>query len=135
MKRTLTIATLALAALPLASCSQPPKSDIGLVDVPRLMANWPKYNNYNNQLASDQIALSRSRASNNDKQRQAQALEQRYVQMQTEVAGDVLEAARAVAADKHLRYVLTRQYVGYGGVDVTADVEKQLHITETSPKP
>ena len=46
------------------------------------------------------------------------------------------DAARQVASDKHLTYVFTRQYVGYGGVDITPDVEKILDITEkasTSP--
>ena len=45
-------------------------------------------------------------------------------------------AAQQVAKDKHLSYVLTRQFVGYGGVDITPDVEKILQIVEKpSPTP
>jgi hypothetical protein len=28
---------------------------------------------------------------------------------------------------------VTREFVGYGGVDITPDVEKMLNITEASP--
>ena len=46
------------------------------------------------------------------------------------------DAANKVAGDKHLTYVFTRQYVGYGGVDITPDVEKILKIEEKpSPSP
>ena len=46
------------------------------------------------------------------------------------------DAAQQVATAKNLKYVLTRQYVGYGGVDITPDVEKILNITEkATPSP
>jgi Skp family chaperone for outer membrane proteins len=48
----------------------------------------------------------------------------------------VHDAAQQVANDKHLRYVFTRQNVGYGGVDITPDVEKILQIVEkATPSP
>jgi len=48
----------------------------------------------------------------------------------------VRNAANQVASDKHLQYVLTQQYVGYGGVDITPDVEKILQIVEkATPTP
>ena len=41
-----------------------------------------------------------------------------------------------MAGDKHLQLVFTRQFVGYGGVDITPDVEKILNITEkATPAP
>ena len=37
---------------------------------------------------------------------------------------------------RQLKLVLTREGVGYGGVDITADVEKALNITEkATPTP
>ena len=49
---------------------------------------------------------------------------------------DVRDAAQQVAQAKGLKFVLTRQFVGYGGVDITPDVEKILQITErVTPAP
>ena len=128
------LAALALTA-PLAACGGP-KTDIGLVDVQRVAANWPKFQNAQNQLAADQQTLAASKQSPAEKQRAAQALQQRYAQVQSEISNDVSEAAKQVAGDKHLKYVLTRQFIGYGGVDITPDVMKVLHIEEkATPKP
>lgn len=128
------LAAALLAAL--CSCSSAPKSDIGLVDVQRIMANWPKFQNYQNQLNNDAATVERSTKSNAEKARLRGALQQRFNQDQTELANDVKGAAQQVATDKGLKMVFTRQFVGYGGVDITADVEKILKIEEKpSPKP
>jgi len=109
---------------------------VATLDVTRIQANWPKFINYSNQLASDTDAIQRSSASARQKQQQLDTLRRRYVAMQDEVTGDVRNAAAQVANDKHLRLVVTRQFVGYGGIDITPDVEKILRITEKpSPKP
>ncbi|MBC5798748.1 MAG: hypothetical protein GIX03_08205 [Candidatus Eremiobacteraeota bacterium] len=132
MKRLL-ILTATLAAM--AGCSSQPAT-VATLDVTRIQANWPKFINYSNQLASDTDAIQRSGASVRQKQQQLDALRRRYVSMQDEVTGDVRNAAAQVANDKHLRLVVTRQFVGYGGIDITPDVEKILRITEKpSPKP
>jgi len=48
----------------------------------------------------------------------------------------VRDAAKQVVDLRHLTYVFTRQYVGYGGVDITSDVEKILKIEEkATPAP
>ncbi len=113
-----------------------PKPTIGLVDVPRITANWPKFQNYQNQLSADASALQRSSASNAQKAQQQVALQQRFNAAQTELTGEVQDAAKQVAANKGLKYVFTRQYVGYGGVDITPDVEKILKIEEkATPAP
>jgi len=71
-----------------------------------------------------------------DKARARAELQQRFTQAQTELSNDVSTAAKQVAADRHLTYVFTRQYVGYGGIDITPDVEKILKIEEKpSPTP
>ena len=127
---------LAVLAASLAACSSGPKSDIGLVDVARITANWPKFLNYQNQLQADVLALQQSKASNADKARQQQQLQARYAQAQAELTGEVQDAAKTVAAQKSLKLVFTREYVGYGGVDITPDVEKILKIDEkATPKP
>lgn len=131
----LAVAVAALAAL-LPACSHAPQSDIGLVDVGRITANWPKFINYQNQLNADMQALQHSGVSETVKGRQVQGLQLQYQQNQTELTNDVREAAQQVAAAKQLHLVLTRQFVGFGGVDITPDVEKALNITEkASPAP
>ncbi len=128
-----------LAATLLASlcaCSSAPKSDIGLVDVQRIMANWPKFQNYQNQLNNDAATVERSTKSSAEKSRLRDALQQRFAQDQSELANDVKGAAQQVAGERGLKMVFTRQFVGYGGVDITPEVEKVLKIEEKpSPKP
>jgi Skp family chaperone for outer membrane proteins len=129
---------LAALAVPLlaTACSSRPKSDIGLVDVQRVVANWPKFQNYENQLNADAATVQQSRASAAQKQREMNALRQRFANNQTELTNDVRNAATQVAGDRHLKYVLTQQFVGYGGVDITPDVEKVLQIVEkATPAP
>jgi Skp family chaperone for outer membrane proteins len=136
MNNRFVFATLAAALLGLAACSKPPSSDIGLVDVARLTSNWPKFLNYQNQLNADVATIRGSRASDNEKNRELQGLQARFATNQTELTNNVRDAAQQVANDKHLRLVFTRQFVGYGGVDITPDVEKILNITEkATPAP
>jgi Skp family chaperone for outer membrane proteins len=124
-------ATAALASL--AACGKnASNTDIGLVDVQRISQNWPKFQNYQNQLANDAQTIEHSRKPDRDKARARGQLQARFAQAQTELSVDVTAAAKQVAADKHLTYVFTRQYVGFGGVDITADVEKILKIEDKS---
>jgi Skp family chaperone for outer membrane proteins len=112
------------------------QSNIGLVDVQRIALNWPKFQNYQNQLAADAQTIERSNRSARDKSQARAQLQARFARAQSELTNDVSDAAKRVAADKHLTYVFTRQYVGYGGVDITPDVEKILKIEEKpSPTP
>jgi Skp family chaperone for outer membrane proteins len=112
------------------------QSGIGLVDEERIKANWPKFLNYQNQLSNDAQTIERSGKPDREKQRLRAALQERFVRDQSELSNDVSDAAKQVASDKHLTYVFTRQYVGYGGVDITPDVEKILKIEEKpSPAP
>jgi Skp family chaperone for outer membrane proteins len=124
-------------ALLAAGCTQQAASgQIGTVNVSRITANWPKFLNYQNQLSADAQAIDRSNVSPRDKARQQAALQQRFTQFQDEVTNDVRTAAQQVASDKHLKLVVTREFVGYGGIDITPDVERILKITEVAtPKP
>jgi Skp family chaperone for outer membrane proteins len=123
----------ALAATLTACTSQ--QSQIATVNITRITQNWPKFINYNNQLASDTDAIQRSSASAADKQRQLDGLRQHFVKMQQEVTNDVRAAAEQVANQRHFKLVITHEFVGYGGTDITPDVEKILKITEKSPSP
>jgi len=123
----------AIALFALAGCASSQDSSVATIDLARIQANWPKFINYSNQLASDSAAINRSSASPRQKQQQLEVLRQHYVDMQNEVSGDVRNAAEEVANEKHLKLVVTRQFVGYGGIDITSDVEKILKITEKPP--
>ncbi len=130
MKR---IIFLALALATTAGCASQPDSTVATIDLTRIQNNWPKFINYSNQLASDTASINRSTASQQQKQQELDELRKRYVSMQNEVTGDVRDAAAKVADERHIKLVVTRQFVGYGGIDITADVEKLLNIVETSP--
>ncbi len=138
MNKRMLLAVLATSVVALTGChgGSSASSSIGLVDVPRITSNWPKFLNYQNQLNADAQAVQQSHLSDAEKQREMAALNSKYQAGQAELTGDVRSAAQQVAADKHLSLVFTQQYVGYGGVDITADVEKILNITErASPAP
>jgi Skp family chaperone for outer membrane proteins len=136
MNNRFAFAALAASLLVLSACSKPPSSDIGLVDVARLTSNWPKFLNYQNQLNADVATIRGSRASDNEKNRELQNLQAHFATNQTELTNNVRDAAQQVASDKHLRFVFTRQFVGYGGVDITPDVEKILQVVEkATPAP
>ncbi len=130
-------AALAASLLVMTACSKPPAGgDIGLIDVQRLSANWPKFLNYQNQLNADVNAVRTSHQSDSQKAREMAGLQYRFQTNQTELTNNVHDAAQQVANDKHLRFVFTRQNVGYGGVDITPDVEKILQIVEKpTPSP
>ncbi|MDP9110069.1 MAG: OmpH family outer membrane protein [Candidatus Eremiobacteraeota bacterium] len=125
-----------LAAAVVAGCGSKTQSSVGLVDVARLTSNWPQYVNYNNQLVSDEQAIGQGRGSNAQKQQQARELQRRYAQIQADLVAKVRAAAAQVAQQKNIKLVVTREFVGFGGVDITPDVEKILGITErATPSP
>lgn len=111
-------------------------SPIGLVDVQRIVANWPEYQGYQNQLYSDERSIQSRRESNRRKQRDALVLERKYTQVTDRLSQQIRDAAGRIAAQRRLKLVLTREGIGYGGIDITGDVEKALNITEkATPTP
>ena len=117
--RRIVIAAALVASL--AACGAP-TNNIGLIDEERIKANWPKFLNYQNQLSYDAQVIERSRDSARRKAQERLQLQQRFVREQNELTGDVTDAAR--------------QFVGYGGVDITPEIEKILQIVEkASPTP
>ena len=108
-------------------------SPVGLLDVQRLTANWPQFNNAQNQLASDEHAIETSSASAAAKRAQAQQVEAKFSKISDQLVSEIRAATSKVAEQRSLKLVVTREYVGYGGTDITPDVEKILGITEASP--
>lgn len=104
---------------------------IGIVDVARLRDHWSKFKADDAELAAQSRALRESSAPPAELERRRTALRMRYLRMQDDVTGDVRRASDAVAKARGLTLVLTQESVGYGGVDITADVERELHITES----
>jgi phosphoglycerol transferase MdoB-like AlkP superfamily enzyme len=123
----------ALAAALLAGCSN--NSPVGLIDIGRIVANWKTYQLNQQQLMIDEQKIVQSRASNSEKQRQALALQKKYAGITNDLTKQIRDAASKVASDKGLKIIVTKQGVGYGGVDITPDVEKVLNITEASSSP
>jgi Skp family chaperone for outer membrane proteins len=124
----------ALAAALLAGCGT--ASPIGLVDVQRIVANWPEYQNYQNQLLVDEQSIAGGKSSRQQKQQAAVALQKKYGKITEQLTQQIRDAASKIAQQKNLKLVLTREGIGYGGVDITPDVEKSLNITEkATPTP
>ena len=130
--KKLAIATL--AAILLGGCAN--NSNIGLLDIGRIVANWSTYSNYQQQLMIDEQQIAQSKISNAQKQKEALALQKKYAKITDDLTKQIRDAAAKIAADRQLKLVVTKQGVGYGGVDITADVEKAMNITEkATPKP
>jgi Skp family chaperone for outer membrane proteins len=124
----------AFAAIVSSGCAA--SSPVGLVDVQRIVANWPEYQNYQNQLLGDEQSIAKGRGSNAQKQRAALALQAKYAKITDQLTQQIRDAAGKIATQKQLKLVLTREGVGFGGIDITPDVEKSLNITEkTTPAP
>ena len=131
-KQSIVIATLAAALL--AGCGT--SSPVGLVDVQRIVANWPMYQNYQAQLIGDEQAIEQKKESVAQKRRDAIALQIRYAKITDQLTQQVRDAASKIAAAKNLKLVVTREGVGYGGTDITPEIEKALNITEkATPSP
>ncbi len=132
MKLHASIVTLCLTGM-IAGCAS--RGTIGLVDVQRIVVNWPEYQGYQNQMLSEERSISSRRESATRKQRAAVDLQRKYSKITDQLSQQIRSAASKVAAQRQLKLVLTREGIGYGGVDITSDVEKALNITEKSSPP
>ncbi len=134
MNKNNAIFIIALSAAALAGCGN--SSPIGLVDVQRIVANWPEYQTYQSQLLADEQSVAAQKGSAKSKQAAAIALQRKYAKITDQLTQQIRDAASKIAQDKQLKLVLTREGIGYGGVDITSDVEKSLNITEkATPSP
>lgn len=111
-------------------------SAIGLVDVQRIVANWPEYQTYQTQLLAEERSIAARRESMAHKQSDTMALERKYQTLNDSLSKQIHDVAAKIATQDSLKLVLTREGIGYGGVDITSDVEKALNITEkATPTP
>jgi Skp family chaperone for outer membrane proteins len=134
VKKHITILA-ALAAALLAGCAGG-GSPVGLIDVQRITANWPQYVNANNQMLADERAVETGKGTRAQKMRQVAQMQAKYSAISQQLVGQIKDAAAKVAQQKNLKLIVTREFVGYGGVDITGDVEKAMGITESaSPSP
>jgi Skp family chaperone for outer membrane proteins len=133
VKKNKNVIIFSLAAMA-AGCAG--HSSIGLVDVQRIVSNWPEYQTYQNQLVADERSIATRRESNGRKQSDALVLERKYAKLTDQLSQQIRDAAGKIASQSQMKLVLTREGVGYGGVDITSDVEKALNITEkATPTP
>jgi Skp family chaperone for outer membrane proteins len=128
VKKQLLLAIFAVAAV--AGCAN--TSPVGLVDVNRIVANWTVYQQFQQQLMIDEQTIAQSKASQAVKQREAAALQRKYAGITAQLTKEIRDAANKVAQQKNLTLVVTKEGVGYGGVDITQDVEKVMNITDKS---
>jgi Skp family chaperone for outer membrane proteins len=122
------------AATMLAACST--SSPVGLVDVNRIVANWPVYQQFQQQLLVDEQSIAQSKAPAGTKRQEALALQKKYANITSELTKQIRDASNKVASQKSMTLVVTKEGIGYGGVDITRDVEKEMNITEkATPSP
>jgi Skp family chaperone for outer membrane proteins len=126
VKKQYFLITLAVALL--AGCAN--SSPVGLVDVNRIVANWSVYQSFQQQLMADEQSIAQSRASQAEKQREVVILQKKYAGITAELTKKIRDAASTVAQSKNLKLIVTKEGVGYGGVDITKDVESALGITD-----
>jgi Skp family chaperone for outer membrane proteins len=123
-----------ITAAVFAACA--PQSTVGTVDIARIVANWSTFQNYQNQLLIDQQQIAQSKESQARKMQDARKLQAKYSAITDQLTGQIKDAAAKIAQQKNLTLVVTKEGVGYGGVDITTDVEKAMNITESaSPSP
>jgi len=126
VKARILIATLAAALF--AGCAN--NSPVGIVDINRVVANWDVYQRYQQQLLAEERAIANSKASNAQKQQAALALQKKYSGITTQLTNEIRDAASKIAGTRNLKLIVTKEGVGYGGVDITADVEKAMNIVD-----
>lgn len=126
---------ISLIAAFLGGCSGN-SSPVGLIDVNRVVQNWSVYQSDQQQLLTEEQRIVTSKASAAQKRAQARALQMKYAGITNDLTKQIREAASKVAQERNLKLVVTKEGVGYGGVDITPDVEKSMNITEkASPSP
>jgi Skp family chaperone for outer membrane proteins len=137
MNARTSVFTFCLCALALAAsgCART-HSTVAVVNIANIEQRWPKFINYSRQLQANYMAINESRISPNAKRAELMQWQQQSLRWQDEVTGDVRDAVKQIATDRHYQLVVTKQGVDYGGDDITIDVEKALNIdTSGSPPP
>ena len=127
-------AACAAAALMAGGCAGP-RSKIAVVNILAIEANWPKFQNYSNQLQASFAAIEASKMPAAQKQQQLAQLQGQSKRWQDEVTNDLRATVTTIAKSRSYQLVVTREGVAYGGDDITTDVEKAMSIPTASPSP
>jgi Skp family chaperone for outer membrane proteins len=135
--RTYTVRALfaVCVAAALASGCAGQRSKIAVVNILAIEANWPKFQNYSNQLQASFAAIEASKMPNSQKQQQLAQLQGQSKRWQDEVTNDLRDTVTTLAKARNYQIVVTREGVAYGGDDITTDVEKSMSIPTASPSP
>ena len=110
-------------------------SKVAVVNIMTIEANWPKFQNYANQLQASFAAIEASKSSNADKQQQLAQLQNQSKRWQDEVTSELRATVSKIAQNRQYKLVVTREGVAYGGDDITVDVEQAMSIPTASPSP
>ncbi|HME82404.1 MAG TPA: hypothetical protein VKF82_10035 [Candidatus Eremiobacteraceae bacterium] len=129
------LAAVALAAAVAAGGCAQAHSRIAVVRVTELEANWPKFQNYYNQLQANYQAISQSKVSPAEKRKALAQFQDQEKRWNDEVTTEVRAAVTDIAKQRNYQVVVTKEGTAYGGDDITPDVEKALNITPPSPTP
>jgi len=124
----------AAAAIMASGCAQA-HSRIAVVRVSELEQNWPKFQNYYNQLQANYQAIAASKTSAAEKAKALKQFQDEEKRWNDEVTGDVRAAVTDIAKKRNYQIVVTKEGTAYGGDDITRDVMKALNIPEPSPSP
>src|ERR1700757_558221 len=111
------------------------RSKVAVVNILAIEANWPKFQNYANQLQASFAAIEASKSSSAEKQQQLAQLQGQSKRWQDEVTNELRQTVNTIATARHYQLVVTREGVAYGGDDITVDVEKAMSIPTASPSP
>jgi len=112
-----------------------PRSKVAVVNIVAIEANWPKFQNYSNQLQASFAAIEASKMPASQKQQQLAQLQGQSKRWQDEVTSDLRATVTTIAKGRNYQLVVTREGVAYGGDDITTDVEKSMSIPTASPSP
>lgn len=129
-----TFAVCVAAALGAGGCAGA-RSKVAVVNILTIEANWPKFQNYANQLQASFAAIEQSKSAAPQKRQELARLQEQSKRWQDEVTSELRATVTTIAQQRHYQFVVTREGVAYGGDDITVDVEKSMSIPTASPSP
>ena len=136
IKRIFPLLCFSLGSVGFTACSSTDSSGVATVNIERITTHWQKFSEYERELREESQRIEATTTNGDDHRLQLEALHNKYAALQSEITLDVRQAANKVADKQGLHLIVTREFVGYGGRDVTQDVEKELGVVETpSPEP
>lgn len=135
VKITAAVLLLLAFAITAAGCSLG-GSNVGVVDINKVMTDSPKVKTLQDQLnakgkeLSDQLDKDRPNLSAADFQKKQQDAYNQFLQTkqdyENQIDASVKQAVQQIAQQKHMNVVLYKNSTAYGGTDITDDVIKSM---------